>query len=63
MTISLFDAAAAGFSLRPGAANQARLVRPRYKRIKSRYGYQFVLQVRNGSQATVPTWRLGLKMR
>ncbi|TFG79811.1 MAG: hypothetical protein E4H23_04655 [Chrysiogenales bacterium] len=63
MTISLFDAAAADFSLQPGAAEQVRLDRPRYKKIKSRYGYQFDLQARNVTTGTAPAWMLGLKMR
>ena len=63
MTVFLFDAAAADFSLQPGAADQVRLDRPRYKKIKSRYGYQFDLQVRNPATGTAPAWLLGLKIR
>lgn len=63
MTVALFDAAAARLSLQPESLKQVRLDRPRYKKIKSRYCYQFDLQIRNGPKGTAPAWLLGLKMR
>lgn len=63
ITVALFDAEAARLSLQPGISNQVSLVRPRHKKIKARYGYQFVLQVQNASTGTVPAWMLGLKVR
>ncbi|MCJ7525039.1 MAG: hypothetical protein MUP71_07405 [Candidatus Aminicenantes bacterium] len=62
MTITLFDAATAPMSLQPGTFNQVRLDRPRYKKIKARYNYQFDLQARNVTTGTAPAWILGLKM-
>jgi hypothetical protein len=63
MTAVLFDAAAARLSLPAGALDQMRWDRPRYKKIKARYGYQFDLQARSGLAATAPAWLLGLKLR
>ncbi len=59
MTILLFDDAIAEQRLRPGDSSCLLLERPRFKKIKARYGYQFDLRVRNAS----PTWLLGLTLR
>jgi len=59
MAVLLFDDEIGEQRLRPGASGCLLLDRPRFKRIKARYGYQFDLRVRDAS----PTWRLGLTLR
>jgi hypothetical protein len=63
MTVSFFDASASDMEMEPGAANEIRLDQPRFKKMRSRFGYQFELHARNVPAKTTPTWLLGLKLR
>ncbi len=57
--VLLFDDKIAEQRVHPGASGFLLLDRPRFKKIKSRYGYQLDLRVRNAS----PKWLLGLTLR
>jgi hypothetical protein len=63
MTVRFFDGLAADMEMEPGAAGEVSLDRPRFLKIRSRYGYQFELQARKGSPGAAPAWLLGLKLR
>jgi hypothetical protein len=63
MSAVLFDDPAARWRLQPGAADQVLLNRPRYKKIKARYNYQFDLQARSDVPGAVPEWLLRLILR
>jgi hypothetical protein len=63
LTIRLFDAAKARWQLPPGGSEQMRLDLPDFKKIRSRFGYQFELQAGKGIGKTGPDWLLGLAVR
>jgi len=63
MTVSLFDGLPANMEMEPGAANEIRLDQPRFKKMRSRYGYQFDLHARSVAGKTAPLWLLGLTLR
>lgn len=62
-TVSLFDGPAAGRALAPGALEKLALDRPRYKKIGTRFGYQFDVRVRPASAGAVPAWGLAFTLR
>jgi hypothetical protein len=62
-TIFLFDERAARRILPPGATERILLEPPRFKKIRSRYGYQFDLRAGGGTDGAAPLWRLALRLR
>lgn len=63
VTAALFDAQAPPLQLSSQALGRLRWERPRYKRIKARYGYQFELRARGGPEGVPGDWLLGLELR
>jgi hypothetical protein len=63
LTAALFDVVAASWQLPPGAADQVRLERPRFRKINGRFGYQLDLQAKHGSPAAAQAWLLALELR
>ena len=62
-TVSSFDDTAAGRTLAPGSVERLALERPRFKKIGTRYGYQFEVRVRAASAGVDPAWELGFTVR